>query len=258
MFKKSLLAFLSIICLFTNAEVILAGPLEDCSEYTQIGVPGHAGDLLCRKGYLLAHSQDNKTPFWVIEHLTTDRAKANVVQRYNKFQADPDLEKDTRATLSDYKNSGYDRGHMAPAADMKWDKDAMIQCFYLSNMVPQVGKGMNQGIWAQLEDDVRNWARSRGDLFVITGPVYVNKEKLTVGKNQVAVPTHLYKIIFDPNTDEVIAFIMPNMSFNTNDLPNYIVRIRDIEDLTGLDFLSALDKQKQDSIEIKKADGLWQ
>ncbi|MBV5339174.1 MAG: DNA/RNA non-specific endonuclease [Deltaproteobacteria bacterium] len=257
MFKKSLFTFLSIICLFTNALVVLAGPLEDCSEYAQMGVPGHVGDLLCRKGYLLAHSQDNKTPFWVIEHLTADKAKANVVQRYNKFQADPDLEQDKRATLSDYKNSGYDRGHMAPSADMKWDKDAMIECFYLSNMVPQVGKGMNQGIWAQLENNVRDWASTRERLFVITGPIFVNVEKKTIGKNQVAVPTHLYKIVFDPKTDEAIAFIMPNMALNTKDMPNYIVRIRDIEDLTGLDFLSTLDKQKQDSIEITKADGLW-
>ncbi|MBV5329339.1 MAG: DNA/RNA non-specific endonuclease [Chlorobium sp.] len=88
--------------------------------------------------------------------------------------------------------------------------------------------------------------------------LFISIKKKTIGKNQVAVPTHLYKIIVDPHTDEAIAFVLPNMSFNPKDLPNYIVQIRDIEDLTGLDFLSALDKQKQDSIEIKKADGLWQ
>jgi endonuclease G len=255
--KTGITIVFSCLCVFLFVAILHAGPLEDCSEYTQIGIPGHEGDLLCRKGYLLAHSQINKTPSWVIEHLTADKANANVVQRYDKFQADPDIETDKRATLTDYKNSGYDRGHMAPSADMKWDKDAMIECFYLSNMVPQVGMGMNRGIWAQLENNVRNWASSRGGLFVITGPIFVNIEKKTIGKNHVAVPTHLYKIVFDSNTDEAIAFIMPNMSLNTKDMPNYIVRIRDIEDLTGLDFLSALDKQRQDSIEIKQADGLW-
>jgi endonuclease G, mitochondrial len=151
MFKKSIMALAAMVCLFTSTGILFAGPLEDCAEYAQMGVPGHKGDLLCRRGYLLAHSPENKTPFWVIEHLTADKANANVVQRYNKFQADPDLEKGKRAELSDYKSSGYDRGHMAPSADMKWDQDAMIECFYLSNMAPQVGKGMNRGIWARLK-----------------------------------------------------------------------------------------------------------
>lgn len=72
-----------------------------------------------------------------------------------------------------------------------------------------------------------------------------------------AVPTHLYKIVFDPNTDESIAFIMPNIPLNIKDMPNYIVTIRDIENLTDLDFLSVFDKQRQDSIELNKASQLW-
>ncbi|MBV5328863.1 MAG: DNA/RNA non-specific endonuclease, partial [Chlorobium sp.] len=82
-----------------------------------------------------------------------------------------------------------------PTADMKWDKDAMLECFYLSNMVPQVGKGMNQGIWARLENNVRDWATSKKDIFIFTGPIYLGSNKITVGSNKVAVPTHLYKIV---------------------------------------------------------------
>ncbi len=256
-FKNGITILFSCVCIITLAGILCAGPLEDCTEYTKMGVPGHDGYFLCRTGFLLSHSQENKTPFWVIEHLTAEKAKSNEVQRDNNFKADPDLKKGTRAELSDYKNSGYDRGHMAPSADMKWNRDAMIQCFYLSNMVPQVGKGMNQGIWAQLEDNVRNWAISRGDLYVFTGPIYSGENKITVGLNKVAVPTHLYKIVFDPNTEESIAFMMPNIPLNIKDMPNYIVTIRDIENLTGLDFLSVLDKQRQDSIELNKASQLW-
>jgi endonuclease G, mitochondrial len=223
-----------------------------------MGVPGYEGDLLCRKGYLLAHNPVSKTPSWVIEHLTADKANANVVQRYNKFQADPDLEKGKRAELSDYKNSGYDRGHMAPSADMKWDQDAMIECFYLSNMAPQVGKGMNRGIWARLEGKVRDWAISKGELFVFTGPIYMGKDKKTIGMDEVAVPTHFYKIIYDPIKGEAIAFIMPNEPLDTSDMPKYNVTIRDVEEKTGLDFLSTLDKQKQDSIVTNQPDELWQ
>jgi endonuclease G len=222
-----------------------------------MGVPGQSGDLLCRVGYLLAHSPENKTPIWVAEHLTADKAASAEVSRYNKFQPDPDLEKGKRAELSDYAKSGYDRGHMAPAADMKWDQDAMVQCFYLSNMIPQVGKGMNQGIWNNLEAKVRKWAMSRGEVYIFTGPIYDGGVQKTIGTNKVAVPSHIYKIVYDPNKLEAIAFIMPNEPLNTSDMPDYIVTIRDVEAKTGLDFLSNLEKSMQDTVETQKAQGLW-
>jgi endonuclease G len=141
---------------------------------------------------------------------------------------------------------------------MKWDQVAMNECFYLSNMVPQVGKNMNQGIWSVLEDKVRQWAIKRNELYIITGPVYEGDEVETIGPNDVAVPTHLYKIIFDPIKIEVIAFVMPNQALNTEDMPNYIVSIREIEDLTGLDFFPEIEKSVQDVVETKKAPSLWQ
>ena len=256
-FRKRILS-VPVVILFFICTTLYAGPIEDCAEYAKMGIPGEAGVLLCRKGYLLAHSHDNKTPLWVIEHLTAAKAKANDVQRYNKFQADPDLQKGDRAELNDYRGSGFDKGHMAPSADMKWDQEAMIQCFYLSNMVPQVGKGMNQGIWKRLEDKVRTWAINRGELFIYTGPIYRGTDRKTIGTYEVGVPTHLYKIIYDPNANESIAFIMPNETLISSDMPLYIVTIREVEEETGFDFLSALDQQTQDDIETKKSDVLWQ
>jgi len=256
MSAKRRIALFVILSFILSVAFGFAGPIEDCAEYANLGVPGQQGDLLCRKGHLLAHDPEKKTPIWVIEHLTKEKAEGTL-PRYNKFQADPDLEKGKRAELSDYIKSGYDKGHMAPSADMRWDQQAMVECFYLSNMVPQVGKGMNQGIWKILEENVRTWAIVRGDLYIFTGPIYDGEVQKTVGKNKVAVPTHLYKIIYDPNKKEAIAFIMPNKELNTKDMPNYIVAIRDVEGKTGLDFLSSLDKDQQDAIETTKADGLW-
>jgi endonuclease G, mitochondrial len=251
--RKALLVFIALIF---SASLALAGPLEDCKEYTKLGVPGNQGELLCRKGYLLAHSSDNKTPFWVIEHLTAEKANAKL-PRQDKFVPDPDLKKGERAELSDYQGSGFDRGHMAPSADMQWNKQAMIESFYLSNMVPQVGEGMNRGIWKDLEEYIRNWAINRDELYIITGPIYEGGVNKTIGKNKVGVPSHLYKIVYDPYRAEAIAFIMPNEKLNTEDMPKHIVTIRNIEQKTGLDFLSNLDKQVQDVIENKKAQGLW-
>jgi endonuclease G len=257
MYRKGGIVLFVILTFLLSIGSGYAGPIEDCSEYAKLGVPGQQGDLLCRKGHLLAHNPENKTPTWVIEHLTKEKAEGTL-SRDNKFRADPDLEKGKRAELSDYKNSGYDKGHMAPSADMRWDQQAMVECFYLSNMVPQIGKGMNQGIWKTLEDNIRTWAIARGELYIFTGPIYDDGVKKTIGKNKVAVPTHLYKIIYDPNKEEAIAFIMPNKKLNTKDMPEYIVAIRDVEGKTGLDFLSSLDKEQQDIIETRKADGLWE
>jgi len=237
---------------------VSAGPLDDCHEFTAYGVPGNTGDLLCHKGFLLAHDPERKTPIWVIEHLTKEKARGTLARK-DAFKPDPVLPKGRRAELSDYKGSHYDRGHMAPAADMKWDVQAMAECFYLSNMVPQVGKGMNQGIWRILEDKVRDWAISRGEIYIYTGPVYDGKEELKViGKNKVAVPSSLFKIVFSPGDQKAIAFIMPNRSLNTEDMPQYIVSVKEVEKETGLDFFTVLSKETQDSFESTKESTLWE
>ena len=214
------------------------------------------GALLCRKGYLLAHDPVRKTPIWVVEHLSSDKAVGSFV-RADNFQIDPDLSEDERAELLDYRGSGYDRGHMAPAGDMKWDQQAMSESFFLSNMVPQTGVGMNQGIWKDLEEKVRSWAIIRGEIHIYTGPIYAKNPPDTIGINKVAIPTHLYKIIYDPVTVEAIAFIMPNIKLKSSDMPRYVVTIREIEEKTGLNFLSKLNPKIADIVESIKADKLW-
>ena len=247
----------SAVLLVGAVGVGYAGPFDSCQEYVRLGVPGKEGTPLCRKGYALAHNPETKTPNWVAEHLTKDKANA-ARARSNDFQPDPDLEEDERAELSDYAKSGYDRGHMAPAGDMRWDKDAMSESFYLSNMSPQIGVGMNRGIWKDLEEKVREWAVSRGQLYIYTGPIYEGGINKTIGKNKVAVPSHFYKIVYDPAQVEAIAFIMPNQKLKTADMPNYIVTIRDVEAKTKLNFLSKLKKKLQDMIETTRAEGLWE
>lgn len=244
--------FLAAISTCTHADT----SLEGCSEYAKYGIPGESGALLCRSGYLLAHSPGRKVPIWVAEHLTREKASA-YLERTNNFQPDPDIKVGERAELSDYKGSGYDRGHMAPAGDMRWDQRAMSESFFLSNMVPQTGKGMNQGIWKDLEEKVRLWALSRGEVYIYTGPIYATDASETIGSNRVAVPTHLYKIIYDPVTVDAIAFIMPNIKLKSSDMPTYIVTIREVEEKTGLNFLSRLKQKIQDAIELTKAEELW-
>jgi len=238
-------------------QVVLAGPFDQCQEYIRYGTPSDQGDLLCRTGYALAHNPEHKTPDWVAERLTREKAAATRA-RSNDFRPDPDLTPGRRAELSDYKNSGYDRGHMAPAGDMRWDPDAMSESFYLSNMSPQIGPGMNRGIWKDLEEKVRTWAIKRGELYIYTGPVYKDTPKKTIGSNQVAVPTHFYKIVFDPVRVEAIAFLLPNKTIKTKDLSRYLVSVNEVEAQTGLDFLSNIDTPIQKLVESKKAGGMWE
>ncbi|MDP2762807.1 MAG: DNA/RNA non-specific endonuclease [Sideroxyarcus sp.] len=197
-----------------------------------------------------------KVPIWVAEHLTREKTSASF-ERTNDFRPDLDIKAGERAKLSDYKGSGYDRGHMAPAGDMRWDQQAMSESFFLSNMVPQTGKWMNQGIWKDLEEKVRLWALSRGEVYIYTGPIYVTTAPDTIGTNRVAIPTHLYKIIYDPITVDTIAFIMPNIKLKSSDMPTFIVTIREVEEKTELNFLSRLKQNIQDAIELNKAEKLW-
>lgn len=250
---------LAVLFFISSFSFSFAGPLEECAEYAKTGIPGQDGDLLCRKGQLLAHSSSRKTPIWVIEHLTGKKAQGDpsVNRKDYKFAPDPDLEVGKRAELKDYRKSGYDQGHMAPAADMQWDTQAMRECFYLSNMVPQVGLGFNRAIWKNLEERVRDWAIQRGELYVFTGPIFRKRGNLTIGVDNVAVPVSLYKIAYDPEKKEALAVIMPNMNLKGREIPEFIVSIRDVEQKTGLDFFSKLDQETQDKIETLTPECLW-
>lgn len=229
---------------------------DDCSEFKFFGTPEVSDYLLCRKGYLLSYNTKTKNPDWVIEHLTKYKLQSNIAKRSDNFQPDPSIKIGERAELSDYKNSGFDRGHMAPAADMKWDNIAMAESFYLSNMAPQVGIGMNRGIWKVLEDKVRDTTFTYEELYVITGPMYMDNTAKTIG-NGVRVPSHFFKIAYSPKSKEAIAFIMPNIALKTSQMKNYIVTIADVEQLTGFDFFNLLDDQIENEIQFDKSLNIW-
>jgi endonuclease G len=151
----------------------------------------------------------------------TKKKMEGTLPRSNDFRADPDLPPGERAELQDYRGSGYDRGHMAPAASMKWDARAMSESFLLSNMAPQVGPGFNRGIWATLEDKVRQWTQERGELYVVAGPI-----------------------------------ILPNKKLRSDSLPTFIVSVDEVEAKTALSFLSAIDDEVENLIE-RRVEPMW-
>jgi endonuclease G len=210
-------------------------------------------EILCRHGYVLSHDNDRKTPNWVVERLTPDRFEGPGDRKAqgDPFATDPDIEKGKRAELIDYRDKStqgrrFDRGHMAPAASMKFSEQAMAESFLLSNMAPQQGTGLNRHIWADLEALVRDWTCERGELYVITGPIYDNDTPDALGPNNVAVPTAFFKIVVDAQAKRVIAFILPNEKVDKNGqrawdaLKPFIATVRQVEERAGLQVLSGM------------------
>lgn len=166
---------------------------------------------LCFDSFAVLYSVDTKTPIFVVEKLNYLRLGSKT-SRTNHFHEEPMLKPSERSTLKDYNHSGYDRGHMAPAADMP-NSLAMEQSFSLANMVPQSGK-MNRGIWAKsVEKATRSYVekRSKGDVYVFTGPYYIPGKKLkTIGSQKVAVPDYLFKLVYDGGTGKSWVYFLEN------------------------------------------------
>lgn len=196
---------------------------------------------VCRKMYVLEHSPTKKSAVWVAEKVTP----ANFVGdkgRTNLFKSDPALNKNERAYPSDYRNSGFDRGHLAPAANMDTDVEALAESFYLSNIIPQHPLNNRNG-WKALEEKVRDLAKEHGEVYVITGPVYFRSTQ-TIGTHKVAVPSHIYKIVTDKDGRVLTAILSHNKPIDKIDLPNLEVSVELIEDVTGIDFLPGLDAER--------------
>lgn len=188
---------------------------------------------LCFDGFAVLHSGAAKTPVYVAEHLTPERLRdARDESRTDKFYEEARLPRAERATPDDYRGSGLDRGHMAPAANMS-NPNAMAQSFSLANIVPQAPDN-NRGPWAKsVEKATRSYVARGNEVYVFTGPIY-GAQVRTIGRNRVWVPDELFKLVYDPAKRRAWAFILPNEDG---------VRVRgvysyaDLVQRTGIEFL---------------------
>lgn len=210
--------------------------------------------IIRHTGYTVSYNEALRLPNWVAYELTCEKTKGTV-GRINRFLPDPQVNgicPDTR----DYSNSGYDRGHMAPAADMKWDKKAMKESFFLSNICPQL-HNLNAGDWKELEEKVRQWAQRDSVLLIVCGPIVKEKPK-RIGVNKVAVPTAFYKVILSPagKSPRAIGFIMEHKKGNRS-LRSYAVSVDSVEFLTGIDFFPALPDEIEQKVEKEYVIRQW-
>ena len=202
--------------------------------------------IISHTGYSFLYKEAYEQAYWVAYELTKGETN-KITNRTDKFITDPEVKTGT-ANNMDYSGSGYDRGHLAPAADMGWSITSMAESFYYSNMSPQE-PGFNRGIWKQLEELVRTWAVENQSVYVVTGPVLTSGLS-TIGNNKVSVPKYYYKVILDYTDPEIkgIGFILPNEGSNVP-LQEYAVSIDSVEKFTEIDFFPKLPDEQEKIIE---------
>lgn len=198
------------------------------------------GDVVQRKYFSFSYSEEHEQPEWVAYVLKGEELAQPWVERPDYFNDDP-MVKTGSSEWEDYLNTGYDRGHLIPAADRAFSEEAIQETFFMSNISPQ-SRNFNKGIWRELEEMTRNWAKKYDKLYVVTGPILTDKGKGTIGKkNKVTVPERFYKVLLDLTEPGLkgIAFIIPN-EISYEPLFKYAVSIDDVEAATGIDFFEEL------------------
>ncbi len=220
----------------------------DESAILEAYLPAHAADaqLVRHTAYTLQYEEDYEQARWVLHRVL---GKPGNAKRSPRFLPDP-LVKTRSALPSDYTRSGYDRGHMAPAGDFKYDQELTTETFYMSNMSPQAHE-LNIGIWNDIEAKIRTWSKKYGPLVVLTGPV-LKPGLPTVGhSSQVAVPEQYFKIVYDPERQKAIAFLVENRNYADTQLRELTVSIDDVERATEVDFFAALPDSVEKAIEAQ-------
>ena len=222
-------------------------------------VPGKLTDrpeqILKRVAYTASYNSDLRIPNWVAWQLTGAHTEGKNKRAGVKFHEDTDVPM-PRAVDFDYVWSGYDRGHLCPSADNRWDATAQEQSFLLTNVCPQ-DHNLNVGDWHELENLCRKWAKTYGSIYVVAGPVLFKGKHKTIGKNKVTVPEAFFKVVLCmEGKPKAIGFIYRNESGN-RPKSYYVNTIDDVERITGIDFFPTLPNKIEDEVEAMSSLEDW-
>lgn len=212
--------------------------------------------ILKRKAYTVSYNRDTKCANWVAWHLTKEHTYGRNQRSQDMFEEDFQVAT-PRATKNDYYNSGFDRGHLCPAADTKWDNTALKESFYLTNICPQ-NHNLNKYEWNDIEMLCRSWARKYGSVDVVCGPVYyADKAPRFIGKGKVRVPDAFFKVVLCRNSGaKAIGFLYKNVGSKQN-VYDCIRTVDEIEKLTGIDFFPMLDDNTEKKVEASSDIKTW-
>lgn len=205
--------------------------------------------LLRRVGYVVSYNPKTRIPNWVAWHLTAAHTTGPYKREGIEFQEDNEAE-GVKVNTFDYSRSGYDRGHMCPSGDNKWDKTAQQQSFLMTNICPQ-NRNLNAGDWNEMENQCRKWAKQYGRIYIVAGPILYNQKHKTIGKAKVVVPEAFFKVVLCmEGTPKAIGFIYKNEAGN-RPKGDYVNSIDAIERITGFDFFPALEDALEAKVEAE-------
>jgi endonuclease G, mitochondrial len=214
------------------------------------------GAIVKHTYYTLSYNEKHEQAEWVAYQLTRERLSGERVKRNDNFRPDPEVGTGS-ASPNDYRGSGYDRGHLCPAADMAFNEEAMSETFFMSNMSPQDRK-LNHGVWRELEESTRDWAKKCKQLYVVTGPILKNTRGYIGKQNKVSIPGAYYRVLVDMSTSSPkgIAYIIPN-EVRDEPLDHFAKSIDEVEKTTGIDFFPNLKGNAEQNIEASFDINLW-
>lgn len=236
---KNFIIFLLILFCYTNVQANASDPIYELRPNTSCDVN------IEYTYYELCYSKEHLQAFWTMHLLTKESIKGKQ-KRTNRFKRDDRIYPTINSR--DYRGSGYDRGHLVPAGDMKLNKTSMSETFYMTNMSPQKS-GFNSGVWAALEGGIRKEVLRRGDALVITAPLlspFTNYKRIRSG---VTIPVEYYKIAYFPDEQIMLAFLIPNESQKGKKFKTFQVTVNELELLTGIDFFEKLDDDAEENME---------
>jgi len=234
----------------------------------KMGWPSDDGELVVHNAFALSYSEEHEMASWVA-HIILDDVAEGRTTRTNDFRIDESVSSGSSEEADyflktkvsgdkwDYDGYGYDRGHLAPSADFRWNQKALSESYFYSNMTPQ-HPDFNRGTWAELESYIRDYAiENQVDLYVVTGPI-LNDElpKVERSVNGMSLPAYHYKVVLDMENGRAIGFLMPNEACEKS-IEAYSVSIDEVEERTGLDFFSGIPDEVEKSIESESDYIAW-
>lgn len=215
-------------------------------------IPSGGGDLVEHTYFSLGYNEAHEQADWVAYQITRERLNANWAPRPNNFRADPKVLTES-AAYNDYRGSGFDRGHLCAAADMAFSEQAIDETFYMSNISPQ-NHLFNIGIWRELEELTRDWARKYEALYVVTGPILKDVGLAHVNDTDISVPKRFYRVLYAEGRS--IGFVLPN-EVSDKEVMYYAKSVDEVERITGIDFFPKLLSGNKESLEAAYRPSDW-